>query len=75
MIANHPIYGHNYSYHIWGDRSPLRNAYQVNILLDKLEVVILISVNPRSVALSGSMFHLKVEMLTQQPVSNAYLYL
>ena len=24
MIANHPIYGHNYSYHIKGDRSPLK---------------------------------------------------
>ena len=23
MIANHTIYGHNYSYHIRGDRSPL----------------------------------------------------
>ena len=23
MIANHPIKGHNYSYHIRGDRSPL----------------------------------------------------
>ena len=23
MIANHPIYGQNYSYHIRGDRSPL----------------------------------------------------
>ena len=28
MIANHPIYGHNYSYHIRGDRSPLNeNEY------------------------------------------------
>ena len=26
MIANHPIYGHNYSYHIKGDRSPLSNT-------------------------------------------------
>ena len=24
MIANHPILGPNYSYHIRGDRSPLR---------------------------------------------------
>ena len=23
MIANHPLWGHNYSYHIRGDRSPL----------------------------------------------------
>ena len=28
MIANHPIYGHKYSYHIRGDRSPLNeNEY------------------------------------------------
>ena len=26
MIANHPILGHNYSYHIRGDRSPLIHA-------------------------------------------------
>ena len=26
MIANHPILGHNYSYHIRGDRSPLTAA-------------------------------------------------
>ena len=32
MIANHPIYEHNYSYHISGDRSPLRfaiNGFQI----------------------------------------------
>ena len=27
MIANHPILGHNYSYHIRGDRSPLTYAH------------------------------------------------
>ena len=27
MIANQPIKGHNYSYHIRGDRSPLRYAF------------------------------------------------
>ena len=31
MIANHPISGHNYSYHIRGDRSPL-----IKVLLDCL---------------------------------------
>ena len=35
MIANHPIYGHNYSYHIRGDRSPLMSP----IYLSKHEYI------------------------------------
>ena len=54
MIVNHPIYGHNYSYHIRGDRSPLKWLNKFNHL------------SPRD-ALKHHFTSLKTDLILLQP--------